>query len=285
VSNDITGKANHGDTAYGWGNHATNDYATGTPIYVESDPNWGAVSNDITSKAGHGDTAYGWGNWSTNGLATGTPVYVESDPNWGAVSNTVVYSNTPTYTDTVAKASAALPKAGGTMTGELQVPALRISGTPTNGAVFVCSNTATGQGVWRVYPKFYSYSSTATAFANATATEIPFNNTTICGGTFDGTYWTPGVVGWVSLSGGIEFTSKIVTGHLLVFFNKNGAALDQGTMVFDSGIGYPAVKNSGIFPNDNATNRFSLAVIPYVGSTITNRALNEFTSFSGTVLP
>jgi len=89
VSNDITGKAGHGDTAYGWGNHATNDYATGTPLYVESDPNWGAVSNDITSKAGHGDTAYGWGNWSTNGLATGTPVYVESDPSWGAVSNDI----------------------------------------------------------------------------------------------------------------------------------------------------------------------------------------------------
>ena len=117
VSNDITGNAGNGETAYGWGNHATNDYATGTPIYVESDPNWGAVSNDITGKAGHGDTAYGWGNHATNDYATGTPLYVESDPNWGTVSNIVVYTNTSTYTDAVAKASAALLKSGGTTTG------------------------------------------------------------------------------------------------------------------------------------------------------------------------
>ena len=65
------------------------DAATGTPVYAESDPNWGAVSNDVTGKAGHGETAYGWGNHATNDYSTGTPVYAESDPNWGAVSNDI----------------------------------------------------------------------------------------------------------------------------------------------------------------------------------------------------
>ena len=41
-------------------------YATGTPVYVESDPVWNA------QKAGY---------------ATGTPLYVESDPVWSAASN------------------------------------------------------------------------------------------------------------------------------------------------------------------------------------------------------
>ncbi len=33
------------DTAYGWGDHAAAGYATGTPLYVESDPLWTAASN------------------------------------------------------------------------------------------------------------------------------------------------------------------------------------------------------------------------------------------------
>jgi len=53
------------DTAYGWGDHATNNYATGTPLYVysETDPVWESV------KAGY---------------ATGTPVYAETDPVFAA---------------------------------------------------------------------------------------------------------------------------------------------------------------------------------------------------------
>ena len=104
-------------TAYrgDWGAAVSNKAASA--LQSEVDPNWGAVSNDITGKAGHGDTAYGWGNHATNDYATGTPLYVESDPNWGTVSNIVVYTNTSTYTDAVAKASAALLKSGGTTTG------------------------------------------------------------------------------------------------------------------------------------------------------------------------
>lgn len=46
-------------TAWEWGDHGTNGYATGTPVYVESDPVW------ESEKASY---------------ATGVPVYVESDP-------------------------------------------------------------------------------------------------------------------------------------------------------------------------------------------------------------
>jgi hypothetical protein len=48
-------------------------YATGTPLYVESDPVWAAASNGYYTKA------------QANALfATGTPLYVESDPVFGA---------------------------------------------------------------------------------------------------------------------------------------------------------------------------------------------------------
>jgi len=64
-------------------------FATGTPVYVESDPNWAAVSNDVTGNEANGQTAYNWGDHATNDYATGTPIYVESDPNWGTVSNSI----------------------------------------------------------------------------------------------------------------------------------------------------------------------------------------------------
>jgi hypothetical protein len=110
---DVAGDVRSTGSYYGDGSNLTG------VIHTETDPAFsGSEAYNITATStSRWNTAYGWGNWSTNGLATGTPVYVESDPNWGAVSNTVVYSNTPTYTDTVAKASAALPKSGGTTTG------------------------------------------------------------------------------------------------------------------------------------------------------------------------
>jgi len=79
VSNSITTKADNGQTAYGWGNHATNGYLT-----AESDPIWSIVSNSITTKANNGQTAFSWGNHATNGYLKS-----ESDPKWAAVSNSI----------------------------------------------------------------------------------------------------------------------------------------------------------------------------------------------------
>ncbi len=45
------GDTNNWTTAYGWGNHATAGYATGTPLYAyaETDPVWAAVSNAVAT--------------------------------------------------------------------------------------------------------------------------------------------------------------------------------------------------------------------------------------------
>jgi hypothetical protein len=143
VAAGITGvETGRWETAYGWGDHgaagyltsftevdplwsaASNAYytaaqvdavfATGMPVYVESDPAFSAsVAAGITSaETGRWETAYGWGDhgaagyltsvaevdplWSAasnayytaaqinSGFATGTPVYAESDPAFGA---------------------------------------------------------------------------------------------------------------------------------------------------------------------------------------------------------
>lgn len=52
--------------AYGWGDHALADYATGMPLYVDDD------SSYATGTPLYVD--------DDSGLATGTPVYVEADP-------------------------------------------------------------------------------------------------------------------------------------------------------------------------------------------------------------
>jgi len=69
-------------TAYGWGNHALGGYATGTPLYVESDPAWHSGTGAIWTAIGNAEpanyaavsnaaiTAHGWGDHSEAGYLT-----------------------------------------------------------------------------------------------------------------------------------------------------------------------------------------------------------------------
>ncbi len=85
------------DTVEGWGDHATNGYATGTPVYVESDPVWlSEKSGYATGTPVYAETDPVWENEKA-GYATGTPVYAETDPVWenekaGYATGTPVYA-------------------------------------------------------------------------------------------------------------------------------------------------------------------------------------------------
>jgi hypothetical protein len=72
-------------------NHELAIYATGTPVYVESDPVYTGASNLL---AWIGSTG-GWTNLSQynndSGFATGTPIYVESDPVYTGASNLLAW--------------------------------------------------------------------------------------------------------------------------------------------------------------------------------------------------
>jgi hypothetical protein len=45
VSNDVATGVTSGRTAFAWGNHAVAGYATGTPLYVETDPLFSTSTN------------------------------------------------------------------------------------------------------------------------------------------------------------------------------------------------------------------------------------------------
>jgi len=89
VSNTIAAEAAHGQTAYGWGNHADHGYLTD---YTETDPRFAtSVAARVSGAAtGRWETAYGWGNHAAGGYLTG---FTETDPHWAAVSTR---SSTPT---------------------------------------------------------------------------------------------------------------------------------------------------------------------------------------------
>ena len=97
------------DTAYGWGDHSTQGYLTSTP--PETDPIFSAspaasITNAGSGDVSQGDTAFGWGDHA--GL------YATAAQG--------------------ATADAALPKAGGTMTGEIEGTTITLNAIPADPA-------------------------------------------------------------------------------------------------------------------------------------------------------
>ena len=82
-----TRKDSNWDTAYGWGNHADENYLTG---YTETDPIFTAhaVYNITSTQISNWDTAYGWGDHSTVGYLTGYTDNNDIDYISGATFNT-----------------------------------------------------------------------------------------------------------------------------------------------------------------------------------------------------
>jgi hypothetical protein len=114
VSAAITTNAGKGAAAYDWGNHATAGYATGTPVYGESDPIWNAQKSSYatgTPLYGYTETDPVWTsasnqysrtNHAHSQYATGTPVYVEADPAFNTWLETNAYVKSeldPTISD------------------------------------------------------------------------------------------------------------------------------------------------------------------------------------------
>jgi hypothetical protein len=73
-------------------------------------------------------------------------------------------------------------------------------GSPSTGAVPVSVDN-TGLVAWQALPKFQAEAGAGQTYPNSTSTNMYFGTTTAqIGGDWDGTTWTPGVVGWVTLT-------------------------------------------------------------------------------------
>ncbi len=99
-------------------------YATGTPVYVESDPNWQAGTSAL---------------WNAIASAGGTNVFVESDPFWQAGTGAIWTAITDAPTQS-------LPKAGGTMSGDLVLGSVAGVSLTTNGLLVFRRSTDSSTG-------------------------------------------------------------------------------------------------------------------------------------------
>lgn len=180
--------------------------ATGTPTMAYSqvetwqagataaDPNkWRiSVNGNYLFTVNKDGTIPGWTN-TTIGVTAGTAY----DGAQGAASSNLAYAASTnaeaarqiaTNAETVA--NAALPAS---ITNNLPVTALRITGGSTNGAVFICTNTATGDGKWSRPVAFQAAGTTYFTNSNLTIVSGLTNENHDLANNFDGTIFLPPV--------------------------------------------------------------------------------------------
>jgi len=170
---------NEAHTAYGWGDHSTNGYVTGTVVRSESDPIWVAVSNTVTSNAVLGAAAHAWGDHGAASYATGTPVYTESDPIWGAVSNSVT---TNASLGSTAHGWGDHAEAGYLTTGTNVYEQITVANTNSLGSELTMNGTFTGSANgWHLTSAVYSDNRLHCPFG-ATSIVTPSNYLAIASG-------------------------------------------------------------------------------------------------------
>ena len=220
-------------------------------------------SNDVTVA----------GALSVNTLAFGTNPPV-------AASTNVSGTNTGTIA-TFVKLDGSRP-----MTGGLTVPSLAVTdGSPTNGALWAGTNT-TGGGKWTVYPAIYVKKANTQAITNAVPTLLTWPTTIAqIGGTWDGTKWTPGVVGTVQIVASLQWDATARTGWSILQLSKNGASYQTGPTIRISSDSYSTVQASFQFYNAQATNVYGISVNTSFGVTATNQPDISGCYFSGKVNP
>jgi len=161
------------------------------------------------------------------------------------------------------------------MTGELEVPSVKVTGgSPTNGAVFMATNEI-GQGTWTIYPKLEAINTSAYVLA-ATWNQLTFPTlVNQLGGTWDGTNWTPGIVGYVNFN---IYGNSVTASQKAIALYKNGVSFIAPPL----GPTSEAWSGNATFYNNLATNKYAI----YAFSTVivTNSASIP-TRFTCTVIP
>lgn len=148
---------------------------------------------------------------------------------------------------------------------------LRITGSsPTTGAVMIATNSL-GETTWNVYPKIAAENTTAFTMANSTWTKIAFPTTLRqISGTWDGTNWTPGVIGWIAVNSLVTLDTRALTGRTMIMLRKNNIGYQYQHETYLSASAAAVVSGSFLDYCDINTNSYSIWVNTIVGSTTTN---------------
>jgi hypothetical protein len=166
-------------------------------------------------------------------------------------------------------------------TNALAVAALQVTGgSPTNGAVLVATNGA-GQGKWMVYPKIFARKTTTVNSGLSTFLTFDTVDQQI-GGVWDGTNWTPGVVGWMTINVAYKWGAA-------AYDSLSRLSLYKNSVMMGWGIQHPINQTGGSFGqtwcinNDNVTNKWTVFLDTPVANTNSTDAYTCF--FAGSISP
>jgi hypothetical protein len=158
-------------------------------------------------------------------------------------------------------------------------------GTPTNGAVWVATNT-NGQGTWSVPSAVYAqvgWGPFTVAYGgnvNVGYSNLVYN----VGGAFDGTNWTPGALGWYAFDGSVclDTIDSDVGAMVSLILMKNASALI--TRDYHLGKTRSSVTLSCVIYNNHVTNSYNFNLYNASGRTLTNQPEGSRNVFSGVLL-
>jgi len=266
-------------TAVGWDADASTSGAVvgWATIGYESGVAIGRSANGANSGVAIGRSANGANSGVAIGrYAEGANYGVAVGYNSSAVSNSVAIGQSVTNTEpNSTKIKGSLNMDGQAVTN---VSALQITGTsPTNGAVWIATNTA-GQGEWTVFPGIYAENAgtwvSGADWVNATFPTVVNQ----IEGTWDGTNWTPGVLGYIAIK---------ARGSVPVALTRSKTQLLKNALVVAASLDISTGSGgewSGMFVsyNDATTNKYKIQVL--LGGVYTNLASQPM-SFTGKVLP
>ena len=244
------------NNAFAWGNHALAGYLTS---FTETDPVYGASSWATTANnSGNWDTAYTWGNHALAGYITASSAnnLTNKTGNISQWTNDSGYLTTYSETDPVWTAASGnyLLKAGGTMTGDLNMGTKNITNAGTITGTF--SGALTGNVTGNVSGKAANVTGTV-AIGNGgtgqTTANNAFNALAPSQGGNNGKFLTTDGTNtsWAAASGGISLLNGL-SGATQTFGNDTNVTISSaGTTHTLDWSGLLSIPRGGT--NSNAT--------------------------------
>ena len=140
--------------------------------------------------------------------------------------------------------------------------------SPTNGAVWICTNTATGQGKWSWPIVFHAYATTQRTPVQGVNSIIYEGIITNVGNCYNGTTgkFIPNVNGAFVLKGAVHLYFFTNNGLPTLYIYKNNAQYQEigATLVYNTSLANEySISGSTIIINNNPTNTYDLRYTNY----------------------